>query len=212
MSIPDKYDLYIFDLDGTLVNSLPCWLEIYQAVFKELGVYPSETEIIDVAFYNHDRLHELVPIEYNDFLKILLRHKSNLHTMLKSFSGAQTVLKGISQKGKNIALCTSSYRKAVDDILLHTDLRNCHFNLVVTGDSIERQKPYPDGVNEIRDVLKVSPAKTLYIGDSYTYFETARNAGVDFLWMNILSNKPYILETQYQQLLKGSKYQMTSYT
>ncbi len=63
MQLPANYDLYIFDFDGTIIDTLPNWLIIYQKVFSEYGLKPSDHQIIDIAFYKHDRINELITVD-----------------------------------------------------------------------------------------------------------------------------------------------------
>lgn len=212
MQLPANYDLYIFDFDGTIIDTLPNWLLIYQKVFSEYGLRPSDHLIIDIAFYNHDRINELITVDKEHYLEKVTRIKHELRDQVQCFPGAISLLMKLVSDNKKIALCTSSFKRMIDPITHLTGLDKVHFDQIVTGDTLKQQKPDPEGVNRILSTLNVPPSRTLYVGDSYPDLLTSQNAGIDFLWMDIPTNKPFILEAHYEVLKKQSKYQMTSYT
>ena len=165
-----------------------------------------------MAFYNHDRLSDLVAVDKQSFIERVLEKNKRSQNQIGPFPDAISTLQTLHSTSKSIALCTTSYKSSVDQLFLLTELSKLHFDYIVTGDTLKHQKPDPEGVNRILGALNVSPSRTLYVGDSYPDLLTTQNAGIDFLWMDFPTNRPYILDSHYETLKQQSKYRLTSYT
>jgi HAD superfamily hydrolase (TIGR01509 family) len=89
--------------------------------------------------------------------------------------GAVDLLEDLHAAGVPCALVTMSYRRFVDPIL--EALPEGLFTAVVTGDAVERGKPYPDPYLKAARLLGVDPADCLAIEDSNTGARSAESAG-----------------------------------
>lgn len=180
--------LAIFDFDGTLVDTAEdvviCFNEVLTAYdFATLN----RDEYIDLLRRNIDEAVSLMLGKNNTPENINLvieayeksyadSKKENSHP----FDNVHEILKALQDKG--ILLAINSNRKN-DSIMYFTDrfFSDIDFADIKGHDSAYLSKPRPCGVKKIIKKLGVSRDEILYIGDSSTDIETARNAEVDCL-------------------------------
>lgn len=181
-----KYKLYLFDLDGTLLDSDQMIIESFHYLYKK---YKPEGYKIDnkkiITFSGPPiRLtlkQEFPEYDQEDFLKIW-RDVSikNYPIYTKLFPGALEVLSALKEKGYNVAIVTNKHRAASKEAF---DLFGISKLAIwsVTGDDVNEQKPSPEGIFIAMEHFNVlDKSDVLYIGDSLYDAKTAENAGVDF--------------------------------
>lgn len=182
-----NYNTLIFDLDGTLLDSLDDLRDSVNYALKKLN-YPirSKKEICSFIGNGIERLIELSLPEktsYDKFAECLfifkIHYSKNLKCKTKPYDGIIDLLKYLKENKYKIAIVSNKFQDGV------TELNDYYFSeyiQVAIGKSSERRKkPYPDTVLKAIDDLDSSIDKCLYIGDSEVDFKTARNAGVDFV-------------------------------
>lgn len=180
-----KYtDTIIFDLDGTLLNTLWDLTEATNYTLKECG-YP-ERSYDEIRHFvgngvemlirravpegtSEDRIQEVLAI-----FKIYYMHNSRNNT--KPYDGIIELLEHLKRKGFKIGVVSNKFDKAVKDLC-----NNYFFGLidVVIGESANvPKKPSPIGVLKTIEELGANPDKTVLVGDSEVDIETAKNAGI----------------------------------
>ena len=179
------YKLYIFDLDGTLIDSdemlRVSLLEMYQKYRPEFKVPEGHT-----TYFSGPPIAETLAKEFpkednaklaKEFLEIST-HNYDLYVTL--FPGTEEVLTALLECGKMTAVVTNKSRPATDYSfkLLGLDKliqKSC------CGDEVEEMKPAPDGIFKLMKEFGITDKKeVIYIGDTEYDYLTARNAGVDF--------------------------------
>lgn len=180
-----KYtDTIIFDLDGTLLDTLWDLTEATNYALKECG-YP-ERSYDEIRHFvgngvemlirravpegtSKDRIQEVLAI-----FKIYYMHNSRNNT--KPYDGIIELLEHLKRKGFKIGVVSNKFDKAVKDLC-----NNYFFGLidVVIGESANvPKKPSPIGVLKTIEELGANPDKTVLVGDSEADIETAKNAGI----------------------------------
>lgn len=169
----------LFDLDGTLIDSIPLIRLSFEYTFDKLGIPWGKGEVLktiglplrDVAAYYAGERAE-------DFLDIYAKfQQKNQEKLLKPYPGAKDSLIYLKNKGYRTGVFTSKRRNATKVGLSLTGI-DSYLDVVVTVEDIERPKPDPDGINMALGLLKTSPAKAVYTGDSIYDIQTGKNAGV----------------------------------
>lgn len=180
-----KYtDTIIFDLDGTLLDTLWDLTEATNYALRECS-YP-ERSYDEVRHFvgngvemlirravpdgtNEDRIQEVLAI-----FKIFYMHNSRNNT--KPYDGIIELLEHLKKKGFKIGVLSNKFDKAVKDLC-----NNYFFGLIdiATGESANvPKKPSPIGVLKTIEELRANPDKTVLIGDSEVDIQTAKNAGI----------------------------------
>ena len=172
----------IFDLDGTLIDSKLDLALAVNAALEELGRAPLPHETIFsyvgrgaptlIAQALGDGASEedcLRGLEF--FIKYYSVHKLD-NTAL--YPGVRETLNAL--KGMPMAVLTNKPVGASRGILQGLGLTG-HFGFVYGGNSFERKKPDPMGVESILREFGAAPSQTMFVGDSEIDVLTARNAG-----------------------------------
>lgn len=167
--LPDKKRLsLVFDLDGTLVNSMPMVLasftyaiEVFQSVPTPLQVFEKLAGPADICLRN------LLEDERNlpDAMGRLLEYNRTHHHQIVPFEGAVELLDGLLKNGTEVALWTGRDRQTTDEILSAHGLWK-YFHKVVCGDDFESHKPDPEGLVHILDELSLQNSDVLFVGDA----------------------------------------------
>ena len=175
-------DAVLWDMDGTLVDTEPYWLEAERALVEAHGgVWTEEdakavvgTALIDSATYMREHGGvDLPPQQIVDFL--LDRVVALVEQGVPWRPGALELLTDLRRNHMPCALVTMSYERFVAPVLAR--LPKGTFDVVVTGDAVAVGKPHPEPYLHAARLLGVDPARCLAIEDSDTGTRSAVAAG-----------------------------------
>lgn len=175
----------VFDLDGTLVDSLPGIAEAANAFLAEHGRPGLPVSVIggfvgrggDVFL---ERLLGAGGLDVRMFDSVKPRFlelyvEASRSTRL--FPGVSGMLEGFRRAGVPLGLCTNKPSGPLEAVLDATSLGGV-FGAVIAGDSLPVRKPDPAPLRHVLQSLGAD--RGLYVGDSEVDAETAVNAGVPF--------------------------------
>jgi phosphoglycolate phosphatase len=178
------YDTYIFDLDGTLLDSLTD-LAISCNYALRMNNMPERT-IDEVRRFVGNGVKKLMERAipdglqnpafektYADFRQHYLVH--NLDNT-KPYPGIMPLLQRLHSEGKNIAVVSNKFYAATQDLVKH--FFGEYITVAIGERENIRKKPAPDTVFEALRQLNASPAGAVYIGDSDVDVMTARNSNI----------------------------------
>ena len=193
MEVPIIYKGIIFDLDGTLVNSLEDIADSMNSVLQEnnLPTHPLECyklfvgkgirNLVRQAIPEENREEELVNNCYRSMVD-LYRRNSTKKTRL--YDGIAEMLDELSARGLKLAILSNKADELTQQIV--SDLLSAWHFEVVTGLHTEaHKKPNPIIALQISEKFGVLPEEIIYVGDTSTDMLTATNAGmyaVGVLW------------------------------
>jgi HAD superfamily hydrolase (TIGR01509 family) len=172
----------LWDMDGTVVDTEPYWIESEFALAERHGGTWSREHALNLV--GHDLLdsgryireHMGIDLDPAEIVEQLLDGViEQIRVAVPWRPGAVDLLEDLHAAGVPCALVTMSYRRFVDPIL--EALPEGLFTAVVTGDAVERGKPYPDPYLKAARLLGVDPADCLAIEDSNTGARSAESAG-----------------------------------
>ena len=179
-----NYDTYIFDLDGTLLDSLTD-LAISCNYALRINNMPERT-IDEVRCFVGNGVKKLMERAipnglqnpafektYADFRQHYLVH--NLDNT-KPYPGIIPLLKRLHSEGKNIAVVSNKFYAATQDLVKH--FFDEYITVAIGERENIRKKPAPDTVFEALHQLNASSAGAVYIGDSDVDVMTARNCNI----------------------------------
>lgn len=196
-----KPDTYVFDLDGTIANTLPLCFECFRITIRAaLGLKltdeiiqsyfgPSEKVIINkmineyydissIQIYSDERSNIRLTSQYAIELFYWL-YKELFHQYVGelSYSPLKDVLRTLKDYGNKIALVTGKGRYTTDITLKMVGLDSV-FDVIVTDDDVSQPKPCPEGLLIVLDRLSASRSSAVYIGDMDADVEAAHRAGI----------------------------------
>ena len=205
-------DNFIFDLDGTLLNTLKDLAASTNYALRSAGM--PEHSVEDVRRFVGNGVKKLMEraipqgLEnpkfdetYATFRKHYLEH--SLDTT-KPYDGIPEVLAELKRRGKKLAIVSNKFYAATQELAKHFFPETIQ---VAIGERENiRKKPAPDTVLEAMRQLGVGREGTVYIGDSDVDIDTAKNVGVpciSVLWG--FRNKDFLIEHGATHLIKEPK-------
>ncbi len=178
----------LFDLDGTLVDTVPFILEAVRHAFEGYGTCPTDAEWIAgigtplrtqlASFARRPEDVEELFERYRSFW--LARHDERT----RAFPGAAEAVAALSAAGHPIGVVTAKIEQGAYRTLRHTGLLP-HVQAVVGADSCPNAKPHPEPVLLALSKLGWSPSEAILVGDSPHDIAAAKAAGaraVAALW------------------------------
>ena len=168
----------IFDFDGVLADNTSVIIEIFQETARRTGLrIPAGKEVIAALGLIEKEMFEKLFGNYEKYQQILTDVWMEKQKEAKLMPETKKVLQSLKTKK---AIVTSAPDEFVRDSL---GSFVTYFDAIITQESTEKHKPYPEPLLLACKKLKIKPAEAVYIGDRIIDFETARNAGMDFIGM-----------------------------
>jgi phosphoglycolate phosphatase len=178
-----RYDLIVFDWDGTLMNSTAVIAGSIQAACRDLGLaVPGDEAARHVIGLGLEQaLRHAVPDApesmYGPLVERYRHHFLAQDRTIPLFEGARETLAELHEAGYWLAVATGKSRAGLDRVLDATGLEK-YFHATRTADRTF-SKPHPAMLLELLDEFAVSAGRALMIGDTTHDMQMAQNAGVD---------------------------------
>jgi len=176
----------IFDLDGTLIDSMLLWRQVDTDFLAERGIavpddlfehIPAGNSFINTAQYFQDRFHlsDSVDAIMKQWTRMVSHHYAH---SVKLKPGARELLECLNQQGIRIGLGTSNSLELATIVLTATGIWD-YFQTAITGCMELRGKPFPDIYLKAAEVLEVEPGHCLVIEDTLSGVMAGKNAGMN---------------------------------
>jgi beta-phosphoglucomutase family hydrolase len=186
---PDKtYSGYIFDCDGTLVDTMPLHFEAWKAALAEAKApFPFNWELfVSRAGMSIEQTVRELSAQFDYDLDP--NHTARQQRMFYSELAAQVepvvevvaFAEALRKAGKPLAVASGSERLAVEFVLSKVGILDW-FDAVLTPEHVTRGKPHPDMFLLAASRIRCVPSECLVIEDGEMGFEAARRAQMDFV-------------------------------
>jgi HAD superfamily hydrolase (TIGR01509 family) len=174
----------IFDLDGVLADSEPTWDEIDAQLLGEYGVkYRGEyhREVLGVSYRASVEFFKKT-FDINAPTEEMMKRRGEIATeffanRIGLFPQVKEVLEELRQMELKLAVATSSVGASARPFL-DRHLLTSFFEVIITGDEIERGKPHPAIYLRAAEKLGVAPNECLVIEDSLSGVAAGKAAGM----------------------------------
>lgn len=173
----------IFDLDGTLLNSLDDLADSTNYTLRTAG-YPERTRD-EVRRFVGNGIYKLIEravptgtdkAEIDKCFDIFCRnYKKNMANKTKPYPGITDMLKTLYENGFKLAIVTNKADFAAQELC--GEMFGDYVKTVVGSVKERRNKPYPDNVLFAMDKMGAEKSETVYVGDSEVDVETAKIQG-----------------------------------
>lgn len=172
----------LFDMDGTLVDTEPYWIDAeYDIVRLHGGSWSDEharklvgADLLDAGEYM--RAHGGVELSPAEIVGMLLdRVVERIRVEIPWRPGARELLSGVRSESIPTALVTMSWKRFSDEVV--ACLPNDSFVVTIAGDEVRRGKPHPEPYLLAAERLGVDPRGCVAIEDSPTGVRSALAAG-----------------------------------
>jgi pyrophosphatase PpaX len=175
-----RWPCVVFDLDGTLVDTIDLIVDSYQYAFETvLGSLEDEARIRawigqplirafrEASPQDAERLYETY-LEWN---------QANTERLIRRYAGIDRLLRDLSEAGVVVAAATSKRRASAEMAADLTGLSS-HLDVLVTMEDTILHKPDPEPLLLAVNRLGATPDQAVYVGDAIVDVQAARNAGM----------------------------------
>ena len=189
-----RFDLIVFDWDGTLFDSTALIVRCIQGACRDLGVeVPSDERAAYVIGLGlHDALEHAAPglpkARYPELGQRYRHHYFARQHELVLFPGTLDMLQALKTRRHRLAVATGKSRAGLDEALAGTALKPM-FDATRTADETA-SKPDPLMLRQLMDQLGTGPERTLMIGDTTHDLQLAANAGTPSLGVSYGAHEP----------------------
>lgn len=189
-----NFQAAIFDLDGTLINSLEDLADSANAMLASYGfpTHPLDPYRYFVGNGSRKLIERCLPKEKaadSEFVEEALQRYKEIyahHTEDKTrpYVGILPALQLLQQQGIPMGICTNKHQSAADEIVAHMFPQGMFRTISGDRPGLPR-KPHPQKVLKMAEDFGVAPGRVAYFGDTSVDMDTAHNAGfyaVGVLW------------------------------
>ena len=207
--------LVMFDLDGTLIDSVPDLAAAVDVMLRQLGRDPAGDDQVRHWVGNGARVlvrralaggmaHEHIDEGATEqALALFLEAYAGDHSRSTVYPGVRALLDQLQADQVPLALVTNKPSRFVPELLADKQLDG-YFRWLVGGDTLPVQKPDPAALNWVMQQAAVSAAQALFVGDSRSDVLAARAAGVPVDAVSYGYNHGQSIATENPDLLVDS--------
>ena len=208
----------IFDLDGTLANTLDSMAYVANEILRGMGLKEQPTE--NFKYYSGEGADMLVrrclkdagdpELTHFEECRALYRKKFDEDPLYKvvPYEGIRDTLQTLKNAGVKLAVCSNKPHIAAVKVI--DKMFPGYFDLVIGQSDAIRRKPAPDGLLKAAQEFGVIPSECMYVGDTKTDMETGNAAKmhtVGVLWgfrdrQELENNGAEVIAEKPQDLLK----------
>jgi HAD superfamily hydrolase (TIGR01549 family) len=174
----------LFDLDGTLIDSVGAYLELARIAAQGQGLEVTERHVRDSLATGSNFWKGVVPDSRNDAdaIRKTLSARARrewprvLREHGKAFEGVARTLDAIRGLGIRLGIVSGAQAEVLE--LLRENGVLDRFDAIVLGADVSRRKPDPEGILKCLKALGLAPDAAVYVGDTPVDIQASRAAGV----------------------------------
>ena len=181
---PVRASAVLFDLDGTLVDTVGAFYLLAKLTGAEFGLEISKDRMYETLNHGISYWDHVVPASVEN--RPAMIEKLNNRAMqlwpelikdnARAFAGVHETLAELKTAGYALGIVTGSGDRSLG--LLYEQCADGLFDAVITGNDVEKRKPDPEGLNKCLEQMEVAPGDAIYVGDSVIDMQASRAAGV----------------------------------
>jgi phosphoglycolate phosphatase len=174
----------LFDLDGTLVDSVGAYLEVARIAARLYDLEVTEQQVRQALASGSNFWKDVVQEDRHDgavVRRALFAHAARewprvLHEHGRVFAGLAETLDALKRIGMALGI-VSGARPEVLELLRKEGVLD-RFDAIVLGTDVSTRKPHPEGIRKCLQQLDVAPDAAIYVGDTPLDIQASRAAGV----------------------------------
>ena len=207
-----QYDLYLFDFDGTLVDTYESLTYVFGGSFEAVGVKISPNDVPQLMRSSlragYDTMGAPSDDEsYKEYVSMIIKLLDDEESirLSKAYEEVKKVLHELKEKGAKLGIVTSNNKKHVMQVINHLDLGDHLFDVIIGNGEAKRTKPNPDPVLAALEALNFEKDRVCYVGDALDDMRCGASAGVSPILVdryNEYPNEDYLKIKTLDELLK----------
>jgi phosphoglycolate phosphatase-like HAD superfamily hydrolase len=191
------YDLVVFDLDGTIVDSDEAMAIAFERAYRQVYPTAKEVPLRELQIRQGIPLQQIVQeLGWRADLSLSFKKESlGQIDKVRLFPDVGGVLDILHRMNVKSAILTGKDRERTLALLERFSIVGL-FAVIVCGDDPFRGKPFPDGLNHIIDVTDSCRERCVFIGDAPNDWAAARNACVEFVGVRWAGQPDHLSEAE----------------
>lgn len=186
-----KYPVYLFDFDGTIIDSISSLIYIFRNAYRASGMDIEDNEVYFLmrhplieGYRNHFHTEEGFPT----FLAEIYKYLDDDHALklTKIYDDTLPSLTALKSRGAILGIVTSNKKGHVKDVLNFLNVDESLFSIIVGNEETKLHKPNADPLLKGIELLGVSKNDVVYVGDALDDVQCGVNAGVDTILIDRL--------------------------
>ena len=183
--------LFIFDLDGMILDTIEDSFFCVNKVLKEFRIPPYEVDLKTMhyptfrKYLNENNAGKETPV-YPRYIEVYAKHPLN---NTKPFDGITDVLNELQNRGVTLAICSNRDEKVVK-VLAKRFFNGINFKYISGFRKGVPDKPNPYRINEIIEAENLTKSEVIYFGDKDADVKVAQNAGIDLILVTYGQGSP----------------------
>ncbi len=172
-------DYVLFDLDGTLLDSLPLIETTFRHVFRKMNIpWDNGAVMKTVGLPLRDACRQFAGDRWQEFFDCYVNYQLTIHDQyIKLFPGTAEALRQIRPLVKGVGVVTSKRRPMARRGIATTGLDR-YLDVVVALEDVEKPKPDAEPVLRGLEKLGAAPDRAVFVGDSLFDVQAGRAANV----------------------------------
>ena len=184
-TIPAKYDAFLFDLNGTMIDDMHYHIRAWHDILNSLGAnITMERMKMECYGKNDELLERMFPGRFTAAEKKQMScdkektYQQAFLQELKLIDGLGRLLGEARDRGIRMAIGSAAIMFNIDFVLDNLSIRS-YFDALVSADDVTRSKPDPETFLRCAEALSVDPSRCLVFEDAPKGVESAARAGMD---------------------------------
>lgn len=177
-----RYEYVLFDWDGCIAQTLDVWPTAQVESFRDYGIEVTFDEAVRSCRGTWQFLSEQFGIPEEKGHEIFAHTRDIVktrHEDVKLYPEVAEILQKLVERGKKLAIVTSSFTEAIRGQMAATGLDPTLFRVIVTGDDVTQHKPHPESMYRALELLGATPDEALMIGDTDKDILLGKHSDVD---------------------------------
>jgi len=193
----DKKIGFVFDLDGTLINSTDIGKIIEKEVYKEFNIQKDEEMEKEIEKLTYEIMHGenhknlRIKLMWALFKKVGLSFFQRIKALrlanrifkeeipkIKLFEGTQELIQFLDENSINYAIATTSSTKEVNDRLKKfPEFYKKFEGKIISRDSVRKLKPHPESIKKASEIMNIPLNQIVVCGDMHSDINMGKNVG-----------------------------------
>ncbi len=180
-----QYEAYLFDIDGTLLDTTELIFRCFQNTCRRFGGFEVSREQVvgNIGLTLRDQMEiyfgKLSDERYDELQKAHMKHQRTIYKdYLKMFPGVPETLQRLKEKSCRIAAVTSRRLESLVLYLEETEIK-AFFDVLITPESTTQHKPAAEPALKALEELGTEAHQALFVGDSLFDIKCGIAAGTD---------------------------------
>ena len=216
-------EVIIFDLDGTLINTINIWNKTDQIILKKHNIFLTKKEIQEIRdnyllnntsnniYLNYSKYlidKYNLSIDYEEFYKDRINISNKLLKTIKPKPYVLKTLNALKRKNYLLVLATATTNNEIELYRNNKYMKRIlyYFDLIVTSDDVNNKKPNPEIYEYILKKIRVAKKKYIVVEDSYIGLLCAKNIDIEKIYLENKHSKK-----EYNLIKRVSEYKLKNY-